>query len=237
MEVDNQDMHDNDGAGGNSRVITSNQDGIHEDLEALVTKYLLTPFKKPYSQHTLDAFNLVNDRVSAFTGELILDSCCGVGASTANIAKQHPNALVIGVDKSEARIDKHQGHLNETNQVLEVDNYILVRADLNDFWRLACEAGWHVSKHYLLYPNPWPKAKHIKRRWHGGAVFPFIVKLGGLLEVRSNWKIYVDEFSFSLSLAGVETQVTHYESSTAITPFEKKYWDSGQKTWRLQVQL
>ncbi|AUJ68924.1 MULTISPECIES: tRNA (guanine(46)-N(7))-methyltransferase TrmB [unclassified Pseudoalteromonas] len=217
----------------NSRSITTNQQGLHEKLDEIVTKHLTAEFKKPIAAHTQSAFDEVNVRVQAFNGPIILDSCCGVGESTANLAKRHPDALVIGIDKSAHRLDKHDVEYKQTEQ----GQYILVQADLNDFWRLALEANWQPSHHYLLYPNPWPKAKHIQRRWHGSAVFPFIVKLGGKLELRSNWDIYVKEFARALALSGVDVEVEAYESDEAITPFERKYWASGQSSTRLVVTL
>ncbi|PAY00634.1 SAM-dependent methyltransferase [Pseudoalteromonas sp. HM-SA03] len=217
----------------NSRSITTNQQGLHEKLDEIVTKHLTAEFKKPIAAHTQSAFDEVNARVQAFNGPIILDSCCGVGESTANLAKRHPDALVIGIDKSAHRLDKHDVEYKQTEQ----GQYILVQADLNDFWRLALEADWQPSHHYLLYPNPWPKAKHIQRRWHGSAVFPFIVKLGGKLELRSNWDIYVKEFARALALSGVDVEVEAYESDEAITPFERKYWASGQSSTRLVVTL
>ncbi|ATD08996.1 SAM-dependent methyltransferase [Pseudoalteromonas piscicida] len=217
----------------NSRSITTNQQGLHEKLDEIVTKHLTAEFKKPIAAHTQSAFDEVNARVQAFNGPIILDSCCGVGESTANLAKRHPDALVIGIDKSAHRLDKHDVEYKQTEQ----GQYILVQADLNDFWRLALEADWQPTHHYLLYPNPWPKAKHIQRRWHGSAVFPFIVKLGGKLELRSNWDIYVQEFARALALSGVDAEVEAYESNEAITPFERKYWASGQSSTRLVVTL
>ncbi len=217
----------------NSRSIVSNQPGLHEKLDEIVQKHLAAEFKKPIAAHTQQAFDEVNEKVKAFTGPLILDSCCGVGESTANLAKLHPDALVIGIDKSSHRLDKHDVEYKQT----EAGQYILVQADLNDFWRLALEAGWQPTHHYLLYPNPWPKAKHIGRRWHGAPVFPFIVKLGGILEVRSNWDIYVKEFARALELAGQPAVVEAYESDSAITPFERKYWASGQSSTRLKIAL
>ncbi|MDP4489011.1 MULTISPECIES: tRNA (guanine(46)-N(7))-methyltransferase TrmB [Pseudoalteromonas] len=217
----------------NSRSITTNQQGLHEKLDEIVTKHLTAEFKKPIAAHTQSAFDEVNARVQAFNGPIILDSCCGVGESTANLAKRHPDALVIGIDKSAHRLDKHDVEYKQTEQ----GQYILVQADLNDFWRLALEADWQPTHHYLLYPNPWPKAKHIQRRWHGSAVFPFIVKLGGKLELRSNWDIYVQEFARALALSGVDAEVEAYESDEAITPFERKYWASGQSSTRLVVTL
>ncbi|TMP36715.1 tRNA (guanine(46)-N(7))-methyltransferase TrmB [Pseudoalteromonas rubra] len=217
----------------NSRSITSNQAGLHEKLDEVVQKHLNTPFKKPIAAHTQQAFEQVNEKVQAFGGPIILDSCCGVGESTANLAKLHSDALVIGIDKSEHRLEKHDIEYKQT----ESGQYILVQADLNDFWRLACEANWQPTHHYLLYPNPWPKAKHLQRRWHGAAVFPYIVELGGRLELRSNWSIYVEEFARSLELAGKKAEVSVYESDTSMTPFERKYWASGQKSTRLIAQL
>ncbi|QZO13502.1 tRNA (guanine(46)-N(7))-methyltransferase TrmB [Pseudoalteromonas piscicida] len=217
----------------NSRSITTNQQGLHEKLDEIVTKHLTAEFKKPIAAHTQSAFDEVNARVQAFNGPIILDSCCGVGESTANLAKRHPDALVIGIDKSAHRLDKHDVEYKQTEQ----GQYLLVQADLNDFWRLALEADWQPTNHYLLYPNPWPKAKHIQRRWHGSAVFPFIVKLGGKLELRSNWDIYVKEFARALALSGVDVEVEAYESDEAITPFERKYWASGQSSTRLVVTL
>ncbi|WP_300363033.1 methyltransferase domain-containing protein, partial [uncultured Pseudoalteromonas sp.] len=152
----------------NSRSIVSNQPGLHEKLDEIVLKHLSAEFKKPIAEHTQSAFDQVNEKVQAFAGPIILDSCCGVGESTANLAKRHPDALVIGIDKSSHRLDKHDIEYKQT----DAGQYILVQADLNDFWRLAVAANWQPSHHYLLYPNPWPKAKHLQRRWHGAAIFP-----------------------------------------------------------------
>ncbi|MFY8273570.1 tRNA (guanine(46)-N(7))-methyltransferase TrmB [Pseudoalteromonas sp. SSDWG2] len=217
----------------NSRAIESNQPSLHDKLDEVVNKHLKAEFKKPIAAHTQAAFDEVNEKVQAFSGPIILDSCCGVGESTANLARLHPQALVIGIDKSAHRLDKHDVQYRQDDDA----KYILVQADLNDFWRLAVQAKWQPTHHYLLYPNPWPKAKHLQRRWHGAPIFPSIVALGGKLEVRSNWDIYVREFARALQLAGHPTQVNEYASDTSITPFERKYWASGQKSYRLIVDL
>lgn len=216
-----------------SRAIVSNQPSLHDKLDDIVTKHLNAEFKKPIAAHTQRAFDEVNDKVQQANGPIILDSCCGVGESTANLAKVHPDALIIGVDKSAHRLHKHDVQYRQD----EGGEYLLVQADLNDFWRLAQQAQWQPSHHYLLYPNPWPKAKHIQRRWHGAAIFPTIVALGGRLELRSNWHIYVREFARALQLAGHPTAVEPYHSDSAITPFERKYWASGQSSYRLVVDL
>ncbi|WP_413693798.1 tRNA (guanine(46)-N(7))-methyltransferase TrmB [Psychromonas sp. KJ10-2] len=220
---------------GDSRVITSNQQGLNEKLDEVVLKHLQHDFKKPYQTHTLQAFKEVEKWVEQQGKPIIFDSCCGVGESTYHIAKAHPEAIVLGMDKSADRLSKHPNDNEEVIQTL--DNYRLLQVNLNDFWRLAVEAEWTLSHHYLLYPNPWPKAKHLQRRWHGSAVFPSIIKLGGKLDVRSNWFTYVEEFQRALVLANVESQIDVYSAEKAITPFERKYWASGQQSLRLLCDL
>lgn len=214
---------------GNSRVISSNQEGLNEQLDEVVLKHLKHPFRKPYQTHTLEAFREIEKWVEQQGKPIIFDSCCGVGESTYHLAKAHPEAIVLGMDKSADRLSKHGFDA--------IDNYRLLQVNLNDFWRLAVEANWTLSHHYLLYPNPWPKSKHLQRRWHGSAVFPSIITLGGQLELRSNWHIYIKEFARALTLADQSCTVKPYQAEHAITPFERKYWASGQSSLQLTSLL
>jgi len=220
---------------GDSRIITSNQVGLHEKLDEVVLKHLQHDFKKPYQTHTLEAFKKVEKWVEQQAKPIIFDSCCGVGESTYHIAKAHPEAIVLGMDKSADRLSKHPS--DAQTSIADLDNYRLLQVNLNDFWRLAVEANWTLSHHYLLYPNPWPKSKHLQRRWHGSAVFPAIIKLGGKLELRSNWFTYVEEFQRALQLANVQSRTEIYKTEQPITPFERKYWASGQQSLRLICDL
>ncbi|WP_085948377.1 tRNA (guanine(46)-N(7))-methyltransferase TrmB [Paraglaciecola polaris] len=216
---------------GNSRHIDSNQIGVHEKLPALVNRHLRHPSQRPFTEHTVQAFAQAQAWLGDWQGPLILDACCGVGESTTHIANLHPEAKVIGVDKSAHRIDKHEHYS------LEQNNALILRADLNDFWRLAVQANWRLTKHFLLYPNPYPKSAHVQRRWHASPAFAEIIKLGGQLEVRSNWQIYIQEFALALQVAGLSAQVNQYQNEQAITPFERKYWASGQPSWQVIAQL
>ncbi len=233
--MSSQRSTDNSG-NGNSRAIVDAQQHLHNKLEETVTKHLQQPFRKPVAEFNRSAFARAEDFIKQHANAaLILDSGCGVGASTNRIALTHPDAIVIGIDQSSHRLDKHQAH-----RLNPCDNYLLLRADLVDFWRLAEQAGWQLFKHYVLYPNPWPKSKHLQRRWHGSAVFPSIVKLGGLLELRSNWKLYLEEFQSALTIAGEQAtlaQLPQNELSEPLTPFEQKYYNSGQPLYRLQCTL
>ena len=124
---------------------------------------------------------------------------------------------------------------------------LLVRADLVDFWRLAMAAEWRPARHFLLYPNPYPKSTQLKKRWQGHPVFPAILALGGVLELRSNWAIFVQEFALGVkTLRGLDGEIDAFTpegalmtpfEQTFLTPFEQKYVESGQTLWRYRVDL
>jgi tRNA G46 methylase TrmB len=220
---------------GDSKAIVTNQPGIHEKLDEVVKKHLSHDFKKPYQIHTQQAFAEMDALVSGFDGDIILDACCGVGQSTRLLAEQNPNALVIGVDKSAHRINRNVEGFSESDGY-HASNYHLVRADLNDFYRLVKAANWPVSKHYILYPNPWPKAKHLQRRWHGSAVFPQMTAIGQQLILRSNWRLYLEEFQQAALQVNLSGEITAVDNENPLTPFEAKYQASEQQCWQLLLE-
>lgn len=218
---------------GNSRFIRSAQAGPHGDLEALVRRHLAHPFRKPILDYNREACAAALAARAAWNPQapLILDAGCGVGWSTLRLAANYPDHFVIGVDQSLDRLSRGRPeNLPE--------NAILVRADLVDFWRLLAEAGIRLARHYNLYPNPWPKIGHLARRWHGHAVFPVWRELGGVLECRSNWRIYIEEMALALQLLGDQAVLAEpYATDHPMTPFEKKYLTSGHALWRCRVHF
>lgn len=217
----------------NSRDIQSAQTGPHEKLTELVLRHRNQAFRKPYAPCNLAAFEAAITHWAAWNAAapLLLDAGCGVGWSSLQLARRYPDHFVMGVDQSEDRLGRGKpGELPE--------NLCFVRADLVDFWRLLAERGVKLSRHYILYPNPWPKIGHLSRRWHGHAVFPALVQLGGVLESRSNWRIYLEELAQALAcLTGKQALLEDWLAAEPLTPFERKYRDSGQALYRLSLDL
>ncbi len=218
---------------GNSRFISSAQQGPHADLEDLLRRHLAHPFRKPILDYNRAAFAEAMAAWRAWNPEapLILDAGCGVGWSTLRIAERYPDHFVLGVDQSSDRLERGKPTVLPANGRL-------LRADLVDFWRLLAENGVRLARHYNLYPNPWPKIGHLARRWHGHAVFPIWRELGGELECRSNWRIYIEEMAIALSLlSGQPMAAEPYATDDPMTPFEKKYLASGHELWRCRVNF
>jgi tRNA G46 methylase TrmB len=171
----------------------------------------------------------VRERLRDDPRPLVLDSFCGTGMSTAQLAERFADSLVIGIDKSAHRLGKHR-HSGR-------DNYLLVQADCGDFWRLAAAAGWRPARHFLLYPNPWPKPAQLKRRVHGSADFPTLLELGGEVELRSNWRVYVEEFAAALRIGGQDVTLEGFTPTQPLTLFERKYLQSGHGLWRCRCMV
>lgn len=225
---------------GNSKEVESNQNGIHKDLEKLVLRYLDSEYRRPVSDHTKFAFEKADRFVSRFHVPIVLDSGCGTGISTIALAKRFPENPVIGIDKSEIRLGKAEARFAHTLDIPQ--NVYFVRAELLDFWRLAFLENWDIRFHALFYPNPWPKQSELRYRFHASPIFPTLVKLSPELELRTNWKIYADEFRLALELVNKRqhcyTQINEesFSPDIPISAFEKKFKESGHTLWRVRAK-
>ena len=219
----------------NSRPVSSNQTTNHEHLAQIVAKHAGSQFRKPVMPYNLAAFQ---QAMAAWRAAgclpLILDAGCGVGLSSLHLARRFPDHFVLGIDQSADRVARevHWPHPWPAN-------LLNLRADLIDIWRLLHESEVRLARHYVLYPNPWPKKAQLGRRWHGHPVFPTIVALGGEFECRSNWSIYISECAAALAqLTGLSVQAESWQPiPEAITPFEEKYHASGHALWRCRINL
>ena len=207
---------------------------------------------------TMQGTDCAEDAANRITYKVILDSGCGTGESTLNIALDHPGIPVIGIDKSAVRLTKAGAGLNGTGNSARLNstapqNAFLVRAELLDFWRLALEkvkAGhWQIPYHALYYPNPWPKQSEATRRFHLHPIFPTLLQLGDAIELRTNWEIYAREFAeaarvlqemavsdcFPSSRVAMTPLCEAFEPERPITAFERKYKEARQQLWRVTI--
>ena len=239
------------------RSVTSNQDDIYKNLEAVVRKYAATTFLRPVADHTREAFEQASEFVRSFYGaratgrlDLVLDSGCGTGESTLHLAKKFPNVPVIGIDKSAVRLSKagneRQLEVSAGGSCDVPANAFWVRAELLDFWRLALEkvdAGeWNILHHALYYPNPWPKESEATRRFHLHPIFPTLIRLSPVTELRTNWDIYAREFAEAAHVLGdalslqFNVELGAFNPENPETAFERKYKEARQQLWRTLVK-
>ena len=218
-----------------SGLVTSNQTGVHPHLEKCVRRHMQAQWSQPFHLPTLETYRqLKKENVFSADRAFILDSGCGTGKSTQGLADLFPQHIVIGVDRSFTRLAKS----GVTSCFFRSGNYILLRAELTTFWRLLLNDGFKPERHFLLYPNPWPKAGHLSRRWHGHPVFPQLLSLGGEIEMRCNWEIYALEFAQAVNFAtGANVRTKKIQPESGISPFEQKYLERSQTLFSVNVPV
>ena len=210
-------------------MLQTDQVAPHADLTDIVRRHQQNPWRKPCPAHTREAFEQFLQTYRRDPRPIVLDSFCGTGMSTAILAAQFPEAWVVGIDQSAHRLAKHQP--------TEQRNYHLLRAEAEPFWCCLAEAGIRLHSHWLLYPNPWPKASQFKKRLHGHGAFPMLAQLGGALEMRTNWHLFAEEFALAADLIGLKGSIDMASPTAPMTLFERKYQERGQTLWRFSGEF
>jgi len=154
---------------------------------------------------------------------IILDNGCGTGLSSLWLAVQNPDSVVFGIDRTAKFINKKR-----------YKNLIFAQVEISQLWRILWEKKIAVSKAYLLYPNPWPKSKHLTRRWHAHPAFKYLIYITNSLELRTNWEIYALEAQASLEfMTDNRTTLSKFKPNYSITLHEEKYMNSGHDLFKL----
>lgn len=209
--------------------IVSNQN-LHDltSCQTLNRKYRHTVFSKPISQRSLDAFRPCLDLIRSTDAPIHLDSGCGKGTSSLKLAQHYPDHWIIAVDQSQHRLSALPPNLPS--------NLIVLCMDCIDLWRLLNQHDIPIAKHTLFYPNPWPKKKHEKRRWHTHPIAPVFFHLGQQTILRSNWLFYLESCQVSAHLYGLHTHLSQIQPTTnGISHFETKYIHCHVRIYQLTI--
>lgn len=214
-----------------SKIITSLQTGIHENLEKSLKRYNLNNYIRPKRSFSDQNLSKIKDWLN--DESFILDLGCGIGESSYNLANKYPMTKILGVDKSISRLDRNNKFKVKNN------NIMLIQDDMFDLIPLLySNLKEKILSVHIYYPNPWPKKSQLKRRIHANPIAPFLFELSDTFFIRSNWKIYLEEFSKSYEFyKGVTSSVLEVtDLSDYLTPFEKKYHLSHQTIYELVIR-
>jgi tRNA (guanine-N7-)-methyltransferase len=214
--------------------IKSKQLAVHPNTESIAKKHRNAIYQRPFSDLQRKAFEGADHFVSQRQAKVVLDSGCGTGDSSFWLAEQFPNHTIIAIDQSSVRLQKAQTKLKQKS----LPNLFFVRARLEDFWRLVRTSDWEVERHYILYPNPWPKPEHFLRRFHGHPVFSDLLQLAPSLELRTNWRLYLEEFALATKiLTGHSFKVQQIDAPEGVSAFERKYRDAQCPCFSLKLSF
>ncbi len=177
------------------------------------------------------------DPVALFGREapLVLEIGCGMGEAAAQMAAADPGRDYLAVDV-------HTPGLANLLALAERDglgNVRAARGDAVELLRDLLKPGSLDAVH-IFFPDPWPKAKHHKRR----IVRPDVVALiserlapGGLLHCATDWAPYaeqmLDVLSAEPSLRNLHDGYAPRPASRPVTKFERRALAAGREIFDL----
>ena len=119
--------------------------------------------------------------------EVWLEIGFGGGEHLAEQARRHPDALMIGCEPFLNGVGSALRHVEE----MALKNVRLHAGDARAVMEALPDAS--LDRVMILFPDPWPKARHNKRRLiqdETAAEIARVLKPGGLLRFVTDWKDY-----------------------------------------------
>jgi tRNA (guanine-N7-)-methyltransferase len=121
--------------------------------------------------------------------EVWLEIGFGGGEHLAGQARAHPDVMLLGAEPFLNGAASALRHIAER----ELKNVRLHIGDARDLMDGLADAA--VSRVFILFPDPWPKARHHKRRLVSSAFvagLSRIVRRGGTVRFATDWADYAD---------------------------------------------
>lgn len=113
----------------------------------------------------------------------------GGGEHMAAQAARHPEVLILGAEPFTNGVASAVRHIDEQG----LDNVRVHDGDVREM--IARLPDVSIARVFILFPDPWPKARHHKRRLVQAdtiAELARVLKPGGSLRFASDWADYVD---------------------------------------------
>jgi tRNA (guanine-N7-)-methyltransferase len=113
----------------------------------------------------------------------------GGGEHLAAQAARHPDTLILGAEPFQNGVASALRHLDAQ----ALTNVRIQDGDARELLARLPDAS--VARVFILFPDPWPKARHHKRRLIQAdtvAELARVLKAGGRLRFASDWADYVD---------------------------------------------
>ncbi len=159
----------------------------------------------------------------------------GQGLHAIRYSIANPNRRILAIERTHTKFARF---LNRCGHHPQITNLVALHADAVSIFSHFIQND-SIKRVFLLYPNPYPKAKHRNLRWHNSPFMSCLhekLKIGGELYLSTNLGWYNEEAKQAL-IAKWRFQLNKEEAITdpqqAQTHFEKKYLQRGETCYRL----
>lgn len=208
---------------------------------ARMTPAQKTAIQRRWPSYGLEAAGILDfDAVFGRQAPRIVEIGFGNGDTLVSLAESHPEHDFLGIDVYEPGIGRLLAAITEK----KLANVRVIRADAVDVLGGQIAPG---SLHgvWLLFPDPWPKKRHHKRR----LVQPDFVKLvaaalapGGRFGLATDWQSYAEHMLAVLGAEEAFVNLCGYgkfctdPGDRPVTKFERRGQRLGHGVWDLRFE-
>lgn len=158
------------------------------------------------------------------TGKLILEIGFGNGEHLRELALRHPDSIIIGAEPFMNGVAALLSAItNEsTNEIL--DEYKNIRIWPDDVRKFFTDSNLVFDEIWVLHPDPWPKARHEKRRLLNAE---FLKLLGTKLSKNGQIIIGTDHYEYFDWIVNETSKTSLYASFPALSIIHTRYQEKN----------
>ena len=164
-----------------------------------------------------------------------IDLGCGDGSFITSLARQNPDRNFLGIERLIGRVRstcRKAGRENLTNlRVLRVEIGYAIR------YLVPAES---VTMFHLLFPDPWPKTRHHRRRLVTAEFLESIrnaLVSGGILQIATDEADYFEQIALLCAAVPEFSAVDPgLDVAHPVSTFGKRFRQAGVKTYLLETR-
>jgi tRNA (guanine-N7-)-methyltransferase len=179
----------------------------------------------------LDAAELDLEELFGRAAPLGIDLGCGDGSFLQALAAEHPDRNFLGIERLLRRV--RSSH----RKAEDLPNVRVIRSETLFVLRHLLPAG-SVDAFYLLFPDPWPKRRHHRRRL---VTAEFLSAIWSCLRNQGSLFIATDHDDYFAAIRKLlqntpQFVATDRDWALPATTFEKKFCTVGLPIHRLELR-
>ena len=189
------------------------------------------------SKYLLDTNNISTNLKSCFDSKqhgVVIEIGFGDGVALIESALKNPNKNFIGIEVYDSGLGQC---LNEINKH-KIKNIRLIHGDAVEMLEQFITKK-SVETINILFPDPWPKKRHRKRRLINKAFLPLLsssLKNKGIVNISTDWEDYAQQIGVTFKENNQFKEIKS-ESRNLKTKFEKRGIKLGHKIFNYSYQL
>ena len=189
------------------------------------------------SKYLLDTNNTSTNLKSCFDSKqhgVVIEIGFGDGTVLIESALKNPNKNFIGIEVYDSGLGQC---LNEINKH-KIKNIRLIYGDAVEVFEQFITKK-SVEKINILFPDPWPKKRHHKRRLINKRFLALLSKSlinKGIINISTDWEDYAQQIELTFKESSQFKEIKS-ESRNLKTKFEKRGIKLGHKIFNYSYQL